>query len=447
MATFPGGVASKPTNITDGLQILAGHVGTLWDEVIAVESELTGAGAGAFFLDIRPSTAGSVIFQSRQLAGDTQPRFQITGTGDHRWGSGSAATDITLARSAARILSLAGSQVINIANLADTGLLIKGIASQSGLLLDLQDSGAVSKFSVSVAGVVTTPTVNASSAMTAPTLAPGTNTTGVATTAFVGTAVATATAGALPPGVVVPYAASLAPAGYLLCDGSSQLRASFANLFAVIGVTWGSADGTHFNVPDLRGRTIVGVGTGAGLSARTLAATGGEETHVLSVGELASHDHGGATGAAVPTGTIGSTTSTGSTTANPANGTVGNEQSHIHDVGGGGVIADLQNSITLGRSGAGVSPTRFSYEGTAGTGVVVSSYSGTNAGTQGVTTPPMSAHTHSFTPTNHSHGLAMNGHTHTFVGDSQTHTITAQGSSTGHNNMQPFMALSYVIKT
>jgi microcystin-dependent protein len=424
LPSFPTGVASKPANITDGLQILASHVGTAWDEIIAVESELLGAGTGTFFLDIRPLTAGSVVFQSRQITSDTQPRVQITSNGDLRWGSGTAATDLTLARSAARTLSLSGSEVINIQNAGDVGLLIKGFPSQTALLLDLQNSSSVSQFSVSPAGVVTAATVNVGTALTAPTLAPGTNTTGVATTAFVGTAVATATAGALPPGVVVPYAATSAPSGYLLCDGSSQLRASYANLFAVIGTTYGSADGTHFNVPDLRGRVVVGTGSGAGLSVRNLAATGGEENHILSVAELASHNHGGATGADTPTGSISSVAVSGTTGAGSA---------HNH---GFSLTADM-NAVTVAYNGGGSNNARLSIQGAGGPNVILDTWTGADLPVFGSINSE-SSHTHSFTSSTHSH---------TFTGTSQTHTISSNGSGTAHNNMQPYMVLTYIIKT
>ena len=46
------------------------------------------------------------------------------------------------------------------------------------------------------------------------------------------------------------------PDGYLECDGSSLLRATYATLFAIIGTMYGTADATHFNLPDLRGRFI-----------------------------------------------------------------------------------------------------------------------------------------------------------------------------------------------
>lgn len=65
-------------------------------------------------------------------------------------------------------------------------------------------------------------------------------------------------------GMVIPFAGSTPPSGYLVCDGASLLRSSYATLFGVIGTTFGSVDGTHFNVPDLRGRTAVGVGAGVG---------------------------------------------------------------------------------------------------------------------------------------------------------------------------------------
>jgi len=41
------------------------------------------------------------------------------------------------------------------------------------------------------------------------------------------------------------------PAGWLVCDGTSLLRASYPSLFAAIGTTYGAVDGTHFNLPDL----------------------------------------------------------------------------------------------------------------------------------------------------------------------------------------------------
>jgi microcystin-dependent protein len=48
---------------------------------------------------------------------------------------------------------------------------------------------------------------------------------------------------------------------------------------------------TTFNLPDSRGRAVIGEGTGAGLTARTLAGTVGAETHTLITAEMPSHTH------------------------------------------------------------------------------------------------------------------------------------------------------------
>lgn len=89
-------------------------------------------------------------------------------------------------------------------------------------------------------------------------------------------------------GVIQMFAGSTAPEGWLVCDGSAVSRTTYATLFAAIGTTWGTGDGsTTFNLPDLRGRAPIGSGTGSGLTARTLGSKGGSEA-------LQSHDHAAA---------------------------------------------------------------------------------------------------------------------------------------------------------
>lgn len=97
----------------------------------------------------------------------------------------------------------------------------------------------------------------------------------------------------VPSGTVLDYAGPTAPSGWTECDGSAVSRTTFATLFTAIGTTWGIGDGsTTFNVPDLRRRATVGRGgAGTGTLGNALGNTGGEENHVLSVGELATHNH------------------------------------------------------------------------------------------------------------------------------------------------------------
>jgi len=123
---------------------------------------------------------------------------------------------------------------------------------------------------------------------------------------------AAAIASLIPYGTVWAYGGTAAPTGWLLCDGSAISRTTYADLFTAIGTTYGSGDGsTTFNIPDIRGRVIAGQddmgGTSAnrltapastlnGINGDTLGATGGSETHTLTVAQLAAHDHGGTTG-------------------------------------------------------------------------------------------------------------------------------------------------------
>lgn len=96
----------------------------------------------------------------------------------------------------------------------------------------------------------------------------------------------------IPAGTIVAYGGVNAPGGWLVCNGATVSRSTYSGLFAALGTTYGSGDGsTTFALPDLRGRTVVGAGQGASLSNRTLGGMVGAETHTLSVAELPPHAH------------------------------------------------------------------------------------------------------------------------------------------------------------
>lgn len=100
-------------------------------------------------------------------------------------------------------------------------------------------------------------------------------------------------------GTILPYTGDVPPTGYLLCDGSaisrtlySQLNALFAGVLVPGPYPYGAGDGsTTFNIPDLRGRSVMGAGSGPGLTARVLASTLGEENHALTALENGTHTH------------------------------------------------------------------------------------------------------------------------------------------------------------
>ena len=113
-------------------------------------------------------------------------------------------------------------------------------------------------------------------------------------------------------GMLMPYAGSSAPTGWLLCYGQAISRSTYADLFSAIGTTYGVGDNsTTFNVPDLRGRSIFGqdnmggsaasrlTTAGSGVDGSTLGASGGNQA-------LASHTHtySGTSDAASTTGSF-----------------------------------------------------------------------------------------------------------------------------------------------
>ena len=112
----------------------------------------------------------------------------------------------------------------------------------------------------------------------------------------------------LPAGLIFGFAGAEAdiPAFTLLCDNTAVSRTEYANLFARIGTAWGVGDGsTTFNLPDYRGRVIVGADNMGGSSANvitdaaadSIGGEGGVETHALSQAELPSADLNIRTGA------------------------------------------------------------------------------------------------------------------------------------------------------
>lgn len=69
-------------------------------------------------------------------------------------------------------------------------------------------------------------------------------------------------------GMVAFFAMNTAPAGWLKANGDAVSRTTYANLFAAIGTTYGSGDGsTTFNVPDMRAEFPRGWDDGRGVDS------------------------------------------------------------------------------------------------------------------------------------------------------------------------------------
>lgn len=97
------------------------------------------------------------------------------------------------------------------------------------------------------------------------------------------------------PGTILPFAGVSVPSSYLNCNGANVSRATYADLFAAIGTTWGVGDNvTTFGLPDLRRRVAVGSGgTGTGTLGNAVGNTGGAETNAHT--HTIAHTHTGTT--------------------------------------------------------------------------------------------------------------------------------------------------------
>ncbi len=94
-----------------------------------------------------------------------------------------------------------------------------------------------------------------------------------------------------PTGTVAMFGASTIPNGWLECDGAAVSRTTYANLFAAISTAFGAGDGsTTFNLPNLKGRTPVGLDA-AQTEFDVMGETGGAKTHTLVTAEMPAHTH------------------------------------------------------------------------------------------------------------------------------------------------------------
>lgn len=87
------------------------------------------------------------------------------------------------------------------------------------------------------------------------------------------------------------FAGNFAPAGWMFCEGQLLPISENETLFTLIGTTYGGDGQSTFQLPDLRGRIPLHMGTGAGLSTRILAETGGAESLTLTVSQIPAHSH------------------------------------------------------------------------------------------------------------------------------------------------------------
>jgi microcystin-dependent protein len=224
-------------------------------------------------------------------------------------------------------------------------------------------------------------------------------------------------AGAIIIGEVRTFGLAVAPARWLLCDGTAVEQATYPELYEAVGARFntGGETQTQFRLPAVAGRAIVGAGAGSGLTARTIADRWGGETVQLSTNEIPSHAHGGATHNDNVDHSHYVSAQTGGQSTSHLHGLP--DPGHAHGVDN---LAAGNQRVVIWTSGA-----QGSYWVAPGSG-----YVGTRAAGTGMWAD--------WADRDHSHGLnAWSGGAST----RHLHGISAEGGSGAHSNMQPSIAL------
>lgn len=193
------------------------------------------------------------------------------------------------------------------------------------------------------------------------------------------------------PGIIKVFAGAAAPTGHALCNGAVVSRTgTYAALFAVIGTLYntGGEVSTDFRLPNLKGKVVVGVDSGQA-EFNTLGESGGEKTHQLTEAEMPSHEHSGNTG--------------------------GRSAQHTH-AGGTSPSGDHEHATHLADDAF------------------------VNSGGSSTKSYSASAGDNTFPSGNHGHSVSVGGES-----EEHTHTIPTAGSDGAHNNLQPYVAMNYII--
>ncbi|MEA5625327.1 tail fiber protein [Nostoc sp. UHCC 0251] len=238
----------------------------------------------------------------------------------------------------------------------------------------------------------------------------------------------------IPPGAITGFGGTVAPSGWLFCDGATYNTSTYPALFEAIGYIYGGS-GATFKVPDSRGRVTLGVGAGTGLTTRTLGQNGGLETVTLNLAQIPSHTHG---------------------INDPGHNHSVNEAAHSHviaDPGHTHGVADPGHAHSIyANTTDGNSDQRDQTDGFLSK--VNVAVTGEDVGSKGYITTNLNG-TQLISITGSNIGIYAAG-TGIGIGGNKTNvslnaaasgiSINAQGGNGAHENMQPWLALNKIIK-
>ncbi|MCX2453397.1 tail fiber protein [Pedobacter sp. PLR] len=92
-------------------------------------------------------------------------------------------------------------------------------------------------------------------------------------------------------GTIRAFAGNFTPRGFAPCNGQLLPIGDNQALFALLGTIYGGNGQDTFALPDLRGRSMVGIGQGPGLSNYDLGQRSGTETTTILITNMPSHNH------------------------------------------------------------------------------------------------------------------------------------------------------------
>ena len=244
---------------------------------------------------------------------------------------------------------------------------------------------------------------------------------------------------AAPVGCVQMYAGSSEPDGWLFCDGREVSRTTYAELFAVIGTTYGAGNGsTTFNLPDLRQRFPLGKASSG--TGNVLGSTGGALTQTLTTSHLPSHSHGSGSLSTSSNGSHShgrgtlSTSSSGGHSHSNGSLTASSNGSHVHSISvRSAPLTAIEHGHpkfdrvagASGSPGDDVNPSTVIQSGGAHTHNVTGS------------TSSVSSHTHSVNGST----ASVSSHSHSVSG-----STSSAGSGNSFSKMPPYLVLNYIIK-
>lgn len=196
-------------------------------------------------------------------------------------------------------------------------------------------------------------------------------------------------------GNIIAFTGQSVPSGYLVCDGSEVVREEYPELFAVIGTTYGEGDGiATFNLPSISGKTLL-----CASPSHLIGSIGGEETHTIVSSEMPSHAH-----------TI------------PA---------HTHENTLSFRTSSLSHTITQ---------PSFTYVGLSGSTNRIRSG---QVAASGTTSSTMTLSTNLAIEDHPSTACTVTGG----ILDCPTFNTESTGSGVAHNNLMPYLAVTYLIKS